>query len=133
MSVEDNKAVIRRYFDEVVNGRRLHVVDELFAPGYGGAGLRVARAAAEHLQASIPDVRARIDDLIGEGDGIVVKVTCEGTHGGSFLGVPATGRSVRFEAVELARFDDQGRITGEAWHVMDTGVILRQLGVVGGP
>jgi predicted ester cyclase len=131
VSVDANKAVIRRYFGEVINQGRLDVVGELFQSAGGNAAGAMRAAAA--LRDAFPDLRATVDDLVGEGDRVVVKVTFEGTQTRPFMGLPASGRQVVFEGVELAHFDPEGRIIGELWHVVDTGAVYRQLGVTGAP
>jgi predicted ester cyclase len=73
-----------------------------------------------------------VQDFVAEGDRVVVRVICDATHTGTFLGIPATGRRIRFDGAELALFDADGRILREGWHVMDTGAVYRQLGITGG-
>ena len=126
----DPRIPVRRYFEEVADGRRLELADELFAPDFGSpgpvVGPEVARAALRSMWAAFPDLTFSIDDLLAEGDRVVVKVTCAGTHRGPFLGVAPTGRPVRFAGVELAVVRD-GLIAAQAWHVVDHHDILSQL------
>jgi predicted ester cyclase len=122
--LEQNKAVVRRLVDEVMNAGRLEVVDELYSP-------RLAPAAKQWIApflASFPDARMEVVDLIAEGDQVVGRFTCSGTHLGEWLGYAPTGR--RFEAVDevsIFRFD-QGRIV-DAWGIEDTLGRLEQLGL----
>ncbi len=131
MSISANKAIVRRYFEEVCGAGRLEIADEIFTEDFGAHGTirgpEAARRAAQDLRDAFPDIRFEIDDLVAEGDRVVAKVTCAGTHRGPFLGVPPTGRQVRFTGVELAVLR-AGRIAAEAWHVVDHADILRQLG-----
>jgi predicted ester cyclase len=127
----DPRIPVRRYFEEVANGHRLELADELFAPDFGSPGPVVgpdaARAALRSMWAAFPDLRFAIDDLVAEGDRVVVKVTYTGTQRGRFLGIEPTGRSVRFTGVEMAIVRD-GLIAREAWHVIDHLEIRKQLG-----
>jgi predicted ester cyclase len=122
---EDNKAVVRRLITEVLNGGRLEVIDELYAPELALA----ARRWITPFRASFPDVRMEIVDLIAEGDKVVGRFTCSATHLGQWLGHAPTGR--RFERVdEVAIFRlSSGRIV-HAWSLEDSLSRLQQLGLV---
>jgi predicted ester cyclase len=121
---EGNKEVVRRLVDEVLNAGRMDVVDELYSP-------RLARAAKRWIapfRSSFPDVHMDVVDLIAEGDKVVGRFTCSGTHVGEWLGHAPTGR--RFEAVDevyIFRFSE-GRIV-HAWGIEDTLGRLEQLGL----
>ena len=121
---EANKAVVRRLVDEVFNGGRLEVLDELYAPELAGA----ARRWITPFRASFPDVHMELVELIAEGDKVVGRFTCSATHLGGWLDQPATGR--RFERVDevwILRFRD-GRIV-QVWSLEDTLGRLQQLGL----
>jgi predicted ester cyclase len=121
---ERNKAVVRRLVDEVLNGGRLDVNDELYASELAAE----ARAWIAPFLASFPDTRMEIIDLVAEGDRVAARFVCSGTHTGEWLGHAPTGR--RFERIDEAgfyRFRD-GRIV-ESWGVEDTLRRLEQLGL----
>jgi len=122
--LERNKAVVRRLVDEVLNGGRLEVVDELYAPAQASE----AKEWIAPFQVSFPDVHMEVIELIAEGDTVVGRFTCSGTHLGDWLGYAPTGR--RFEAVDevgIYRVRD-GRIV-ETWGLEDTLGRLEQLGL----
>ena len=121
-----HKAVVRRLVDEVMNERRLDVVDELCTR----AMARRWRRWVMPFQASFPDMRMEIVQLVAEGDTVVGRFTCSATHAGDWQGQPATGR--RFENVDEVYFFgfDNGRIA-EAWGIEDTLDRLGQLGLGG--
>jgi predicted ester cyclase len=122
---EDNKAVVRRLITEVLNGGRLEVIDELYAPELALA----ARRWITPLRASFPDVRMEIVDLIAEGDKVVGRFTCSATHLGQWLGHAPTGR--RFERVdEVAIFRLSSSRIVHAWSLEDSLSRLQQLGLV---
>ena len=119
-------AVVRRLVDEVMNERRLDVLDELCTPSMA----RRWRRWVAPFQASFPDMRMEIVRLVAEGETVVGRFTCSATHTGEWRGHPATGR--RFENVDevyVFSFED-GRIS-EAWGIEDTLDRMRQLGLAG--
>ncbi len=134
-----NKAVVKRFFEEVYNQRKgLAVVDELFAPDYlmhdpqqpGGAdkpGREALKERITRILEAVPDYRIRIDDIAAEGDIVAVRFTGQGTHRGDFMGVRATGRPVQFMGFVHCRVRN-GRIV-EAWQLADILGVYRQLGV----
>ena len=119
-----NKAVVRRLVKEVLNGGRLEVIDELYAPELAAE----AREWITPFRASFPDVHMEVIDLIAEGDQVVGRFTCSATHLGEWLGHPPTGR--RFEQIDevyVYRFRN-GRIVA-TWGLEDTLRRLEQLGL----
>ena len=123
-AVETNKRLVRRLVEEVLNDRRLDVIDELYHPRLAGA----ARRWIEPFLASFSDVYMRIDNLIAEDDTVVGRFSCSGTHSGDWLGHPPTGRRFTDIAeVYIFRIAD-GRIV-RAWGLEDTLSRLRQLGL----
>ncbi len=127
MSVEGNKAVVRRLLNEVWNRADLAVADQIFDAAY-----------AAHEQASVPVVRAAfpdshhtIEDLIAEGDKVVTRFTWRGTHRGEFMGVAPTGKPVTITAIDMVRIAE-GRIV-EHWAQADFLGLLQQLGALPPP
>jgi predicted ester cyclase len=121
---ERNKAIVRRLVEEVLNGGRLEVVDELYAPELAPA----VRRWIAPFRASFPDVHMEVVELIAEGDKVVGRFTCSATHLGEWEGHAPTGR--RFERVDevgIFRLRD-GRIV-DAWSLEDTLSRRRQLGI----
>ena len=121
---ERNKEVVRRLVDEVINAGRMDAVDELYAPTLAPA----AKRWIAPFRSSFPDVRMEVVDLIAEGDTVVGRFTCSGTHLGEWRGHAPTGR--RFEAVDevsIFRFRE-GQIV-EAWGLEDDLGRLEQLGL----
>ena len=88
MSDRDPKNVVRRLIDEVMNHGNLSVLEDLYSPRLAPA----ARRWVEPFLASFTDVRMRIVELVAEGETVVGRFACSGTHAGTWLGHPATGR-----------------------------------------
>jgi predicted ester cyclase len=118
------KSVVLRMIDEVMNGGRLDVIEELYSPQMAPA----ARRWIAPFRESFPDVQMEIVDLIAEGEKVVGRFRCSATNLGPWRGQPPTGR--RFERVDevyILRIRD-GQIT-EAWGIEDTRSRERQLGL----
>lgn len=81
------------------------------------------------LRAAFPDVRMDAEDIIESDDTAWARVRITGTNEGEFMGMPATGKPVDFQAVDIVRFNDQG-VAAEHWGVSDTMTMMQQLGVV---
>ena len=120
-----NKATVRRLIDEVFNGGRMELIDELYAPELAAA----AKRWITPFRQSFPDVHMDIIELIAEGDKVVGRFTCSATHKGTWRGQPATGR--RFENIdEVSIFRlREGRIVS-VWSLEDTLARMEQLGLV---
>src|SRR5262249_4280834 len=128
MTLEANKALVRRYLDEVWNARRLDAADELVAPGYVALpgekrGPDSARALVELFLGAFPDFSINVVDVVAEGAQVVVRYEFEGTHRGHWLGVAATGRRVTVAGVTIYRLAEQ-RIA-ETWFLYDAMRLLQ--------
>ena len=82
--------------------------------------------------AAFPDLRFEPQDVIASGDKVVARVKCSGTHSGDFMGLPATGRRVEVDAVDIIRFGDDGQAL-EHWGVFDALAMMQQLGAIPEP
>lgn len=134
---EENKALTRRLEEQVWNEGNLEVMDEILAPDFvahvGGAPAALrGRAAVKEWAAlwrtAFPDVHAAVEDVIGEDDKVVTRITLTGTHQGPLMGVPATGKSGKVMAIAINRFAD-GRLA-EIWSIFDMAGLLSQIGVL---
>jgi steroid delta-isomerase-like uncharacterized protein len=136
MTDSGNKAVIRRFIEEVLNQKRLEVADEIVAedfveldplPGQrkGREGLKEVLAM---MSVAFPDIHWQVEEMVGDGEKVVTRFTWTGTHRGTFLGVPATGKSVAVKGVVIDRVVG-GRMT-DSRILMDTMGMMQQLGVV---
>lgn len=140
MSTEQNKALVRRLMEEVFNRGNINLVDELFASDFVEReelppGLPPGREAVKQLltmfRSAFPDFKVTIDDVIAEGDKVVVRSTWSGTHKGEFMGIPPTSKSVSFGVFDTMRI--AGGKFVEHWGQMDTMGMMQQLGVTPAP
>jgi steroid delta-isomerase-like uncharacterized protein len=119
MSTETNKAIVRRYIEQVYNERRHDLLEEFLVEGieFHGAGVAPGLAAARQwvamLAAAFPDQHVTIKDVIAEGDRVVVRTTLNGTHQGEVQGIPATGNPVTQPSITIFRLA-KGKIA-EGW------------------
>jgi predicted ester cyclase len=121
---EHNKATIRRLVEEVLNGGRLELVDDLYAPELAAA----ARRWIAPFRTSFPDVHMEVLELIAEDDQVVGRFVCSATHQGEWLGHAPTGR--RFERVdEVSIFRLRDRRIVQVWSLEDNLGRLQQLGL----
>ena len=137
MSVEENKAVLRRMIEEWNKGNTA-VLDETMAPDcviHGADGkltsLEEAKPFYEELRRAFPDQHIVIEDLIAEEDKVVALYTEEGTMQGNFMGMEATGKRFTIPSIEIYRFAN-GKIA-EIWEARDTASMMRQLGITPPP
>ena len=136
---ERNKAVIRRFVEEVQNEKDEAAYDELNDPTFVNLSAppgmpsdkEGGKAYLFGFLNAFPDCRFTIDDMIAEGDRVVTKKTFRGTHTGEFMGIPATGKEVELQYVDIMRVRD-GRIV-EHWLSMDQLSFMQQLGVIPAP
>jgi steroid delta-isomerase-like uncharacterized protein len=135
-SIEDNKRVARRYYEEVLNGGDEELLGELAAPGYvehdpfpgQGDGIEGLRRRVALLRSSFSPCVYTVEDMVAEGDRVVVRWRSRGTHSGDFVGLPPTGRSYEMAGIDVHRLE-HGRLA-EHWHVVDQLALLQQLGVL---
>ena len=141
MTAEQNKAIVRRWFDEVISQGRLEVVDEIIAadsvnhaaaPGRRH-GIEGAKQIVGFTKGAQPDQTWTSQRMIAEGDFVVVHGVREGTwQADSFRGVSTpTGRRIAVELVHIFRLED-GKIA-EHWAVRDDLGMMQQLGVLPQP
>ena len=138
MSIETNKALVRRFYDQVLNGRRMEAIDELAVAGYDEhdplPGQREGRDGLKDRVSMLVEGLAptfTVEDVVAEGDRVVVRWTNSARHVGDFLGIPPTGRSCAIAGIDIYRLED-GRLA-EHWHVIDQLAMLQQLGLIPAP
>lgn len=136
MQLEEMKELVRRHDDEVINQRDLSGLERDLAPDFKdhaappGAppGIEGARIWLSAIHEAFPDLRATIEDIVAEGDRVVVRKRWTGTHDGPFQGVEPTGRSVEFEGMVIWRVRD-GRLA-ERWASIDRLQVFQGLGLL---
>lgn len=137
--LKENRAIARRYLEEVWNGRNPSLIDELVAEEFvdhhlppelppGPAGVKIWYNTAV---SAFPDFHITLEDVIAEGDRVVTRFTFSGTHQGEFMGIPATGKQFSITGIAIARIAD-GKLV-EWWENADVMSLMQQLGVLPTP
>ncbi|HEV8714651.1 MAG TPA: ester cyclase [Candidatus Binatia bacterium] len=134
---EDNKALVRRWFEEVLNKKDLAAIGNFIAPTYVGhapgapdvKGPDGFRQRLTALHAAFPDLTETIEDMIAEGDKVVVRNTLRGTHRGEIMGMAPTGKPVTWTTMGILRIVN-GKFE-EGWIMSDLGQQLRLLSARG--
>ncbi len=140
MSLEENKAFVRRVAEEVFNKKNAAALDEFFAPNLVPhillpPGMTRDREGYKQMVTAIltafPDFRLTIEDMVAEGDKVVGRSTTRGTHEGEFIGIPPTGKHATWTEIFIWRIE--GEKVVEIWGEVDQLGLMQQLGVVPPP
>jgi steroid delta-isomerase-like uncharacterized protein len=137
MSTEEtNKALFQRYFDEGTNQGNLDVVEELFAPDYKHhdpanpdviVGNEGVRRHIQTLRGAFPDITFQVEDMIAQGDKVVIRWTANVTHTGDYFGIPPTGKSATITGMNTWQVRDGKAVEG--WVNRDDVGLMQQLGL----
>ena len=134
---EQNKTIVRRLFDELWNKGNLSVADELFAPTYTyhdpstpdvGKGPESEKKRVTLYRNAFHDLRLTIEDIIAEGETVMARWSCRGSHKGELRGIAPTGKQFAISGVSIARFEEGKMVEG--WINWDALGLMQQLGVV---
>ncbi|MBI5031095.1 MAG: ester cyclase [Chloroflexi bacterium] len=138
MSIEENKALIRQWYELWNKGDMnglyaLHTNDVKDNNPFPGQppGIEGLKLNLNQFHTAFPDMHIDVNLLVAEGDRVVDHVRASGTNQGELLGAPATGKKATIEATNIWRIAN-GKIT-EMWHVEDLVGMLQQLGAMPTP
>lgn len=138
MSADQNKALVRRFFDLVREGN-IDAFDDLISPDLIEheelPGLTRNREGVKQFfrmfGQAFPDLQITLDDVLADEEKVVARSTWRGTHQGEFMGLPATGKAITFSVIDIMRVAD-GKMV-EHWGQADTLGLLQQLGAIPAP
>ena len=136
MDLDQNKTVVSRYYADVLNGGEVDLLDEIAVEDYvehdplpgQGNGRTDFKQRVETLRSAFAPISFTVEDVIAEGDRVVVRWRSSGKHSGEFLGIPPTDREYTINGIDIHACRD-GRLA-EHWHVVDQLAQLQQLGLV---
>jgi predicted ester cyclase len=136
MSTEENKRLVRRYYEEVVNTGSVDDLPDLIGPDYVEVhdntrypmGVEGAKAHILGGRETYPDLHLTLQRQIAEGDWVVTQLTARGTHQGTWMGIKPTGKTVEFSVVNVDKVID-GRIVEHGGAANMLGPLL-QIGAV---
>ena len=127
-----NKNLLRRFYKEVYVDWNMALVDEVVSPQFmshdwleGATGPQAFRDYYSAIRSAVPDARYEVDDLIAEGDRVVVRWRLLGTHKGDFRGIAATGRTITLKGIAIYRVEG-GKLL-ERWVVSDLHGMLEEI------
>ncbi len=112
---EENKVIVRRYIEEILDGGNLDLVDEIFSPQYvlhdpnspqELRGLEGSKQFAGAFRTAFPDIAHTIEDQVAEGDKVVTRLRARATHKGEMMGFPPTGKEVTMSGISIWRIAD---------------------------
>jgi len=135
MSVEENKALIRRYMEETFNQGNIAVIEQIASSDFvyhhaTGKDLSIEayKQMSSMTQNAFPDAHMKIDDLFAEGYKVACLWTIKCTHTGEYQGIPPTGKKITFQGINIFRIAD-GKIA-EVWSQFNVLGMMQQLGVI---
>jgi steroid delta-isomerase-like uncharacterized protein len=133
---EQNKVIVRRLIEDLWNQKKAAVIDEIYGENCtlneAGTSLRGRGGARQFFTiytTAFPDVHCTIEDILAEGDKVVLRWRSKGTHRGELQGIAPTGRPVDVPGTAIYRFSN-GKIV-EEHNVWDTLLMMQQIGAVG--
>jgi steroid delta-isomerase-like uncharacterized protein len=132
MGEDENKAVVRRFVEDVFERLQVDAVDELVADEFvshtwpsTGDGKADLKAATERMASALSDIDFSIDDMIAERDRVAVRLTASATQTGEFMKMPPSGKRYSIGEIHIFRVS-QGKIS-EHWHQLDAMGMMSQL------
>ena len=139
MSIEENKAKVRRFFEELLSTDNFAVADEILSPDFRFyfAGSPVAMDLESYMEflvarrAAFPDRRFIVEDMIGEGDKVSARFTMRGTHKGEFRGIAPSGTELTMTGIDMTRISE-GKLVEDRVEVEQLGM-MQQLGAETSP
>ena len=139
MSTEENKAVVRRFFEELLSTDNLALADEILSPDFrfyfaGSPDPMDLKRYKDFLaarRAAFPGRRFAVEDMIAEGDKVSARFTMRGTHNGELRGIAPSGREVTMSGIDIIRLKE-GKMVEDRVEVDQLGM-MQQLGVIPSP
>lgn len=137
MPTEQNKTLVRRLIDEVLNKGNFAAIDEIVAPTFVEheelppnipPGIEGLKAFFAEWRRGFPDGNVTVEQLLAEGDLVACYEVWSGTHTGEFMGIPPSGKPVNFKVVDIVRIADNQVV--EHWAVSDNLALMQQIGVI---
>ncbi len=114
MSIEQNKSVVRRFNKEVIENKKIELMNELFLPTFVNRSVKPGFSAGADgmvgflkiFWEAFSDIRVEIHDQVGEGDKVTSRKTIHGTHTGTFMNIPATNKKIEMNVIDIVRITE---------------------------
>ena len=131
MTELENKSIVRRYYEEILNGRQIQVVDDLIDPGFvnylsdgNRIDLEIYKQALRTTLSVLPDLHVTIEDQIAEGDKVVTRLKATGTPQTEYAGIKPTGKPITVTAIHIHRLQN-GKIM-ELWEAINLHAVTQE-------
>lgn len=139
MSTDTNKAIVRRYYEQLWNTWDTALADQVIAAditfrgslGLSVQGINSFKEYMAMVQGAFPDFHNTIEELIAEGDQVAARMTYSGSHRGELYGLAPTGKHVTYSGIAIFRIKGDKIVTG--WVIGDALGLMKQLGAVHAP
>lgn len=135
MSTEENKNIVRRFFEVGPSKGDLNEANKLLAPNFTlhvplpcSPGVQGINEVIIACRTAFHDLNVTVEDMVAEGDKIVARFTAHGIHKGAFMGLPPTGKSISMTGIEIFRIEG-GKIN-EIWGEANLFGLMQQLGIL---
>ena len=135
MSIEENKSIVRRFFEVGPSKGDLDAANELLAldfflhvPLPCSPGVRGIDEVVSACRAAFQDLQVTVEDMVTEGDMVAARFTARGVHNGAFMGLPPTGKPITMTGIEIFRLEN-GKIA-ELWGEANLLGLMQQLGIL---
>ena len=135
MSIEENKSIVRRFFEVGPSRGDLDAANELLAPGFVlhvplpcSPGVRGIDEVVSACRAAFQDLDVTVEDMVAEKDMVAARFTARGVHNGAFMGLPPTGKPITMTGMEIFRLEN-GKIA-ELWGEANLLGLMQQLGIL---
>lgn len=135
MGTSENKALVRRLFEQGMNDRKAEIFDECIAPNFVNHDLPGPTPGPEGFFESFrifvtafPDLHVHLGEVLASDDKVITRSHWTGTHQGEFMGVPASGASVEVKFIDIWRIENG--LIAESWVRMDLLGLMQQVGAL---
>jgi predicted ester cyclase len=136
MSIEENKRILQRYFDELMNNRDYSKADEILHKDYSGSadggfsGVDGHKQYTRFVHSAFSDLHWETQEMMAEGDRIAIFQKCSGIHDKEFRGIPGTGKRFSYDMVSMYEFKDEKVYRGLARQIYDRLNLFQQWGIL---
>ena len=136
LNADDYVAKTRRFMEEVFNKGNMKAVDEFMSanitehnpfPGQG-PGVEGFKKGMSDFRQAFPDLRIVVDDIFADGEKVVARTTMKGTHKGTFMNTPPTGKQISVEGIDIVRMSVGKAV--EHWGIFDALTMMQQIGAI---
>ena len=139
MLADDNVAKARRFMDEVFNKGSMKAADEFMSASFvehdpfpgQGPGVEGFKQGVSAIREAFPDLRTVIDDIFADGEKVVIRSTMKGSHRGTFMNMPASGKQIDVKGIDIVRMSNGKAV--EHWGLFDSLTMMQQMGAIPTP